>query len=101
VWIVRQAFSLVRRPWAAVQTAALVLGVAMSPAAQGGVIPAPANVKLATGLFRIDSTVVMRVPTGDRDAEAAARYLADLWTRTNGLTLPVRAGAGAAGQQVI
>jgi hexosaminidase len=43
----------------------------------------------------------VRVPRGDRDADAAARYLVELWRRTNGLTLPIAAGtlpiaAGAA-----
>ena len=87
------ASSLVRRYRAAVQTAALALSFALPPAAHGGVIPAPAEVKPGSGLFRLDATVVLRVAPGDRDAEAAAHYLADLWTRTNGLTLPVRAGA--------
>jgi hexosaminidase len=94
---VRQAFSLVRQPRAAVQTAArafaLALITALPLAAHGGVIPAPAEVKPGSGSFRVDSTVVMRVPPRDRDADAAAHYLADLWTRTNGLTLAVRAGA--------
>jgi hexosaminidase len=31
----------------------------------------------------------VRVPSGDRDAAAAARYLVELWTRTNHLTLPI------------
>ena len=88
----RSALSLVRGSWAAVQTAALVLCIALPPAAHGGVIPAPAEVKPGSGQFRVSSTVVMRVPPGDRDAEAAAHYLDDLWTRTNGLTLSVHAG---------
>ena len=92
--IVLQAFSLVRLSRAAaVQTAALALCIALPPAAQGGVIPAPAEVNPGSGSFRVDSTVVMRVPSRDRDAVSAAHYLADLWTRTNGLTLAVRAGA--------
>jgi len=90
---VRRAFSLVRRSWAAVQTAALALLIALPPAAQGGVIPAPAEVNLGSGSFRVDSTVVIRVPPRDGDADAAAHYLADLWTRSNGLTLAVRAAA--------
>ncbi len=90
----RSAFSLVRGSWAAVQTAALALCIALPPAAHGGVIPAPAEVKPGSGRFQVGSTVIMRVPPGDRDAEAAARYLDDLWTRTNGLRLPVRAGFG-------
>ncbi len=61
----------------------LLLSFALPLAAHGGVIPAPAKVKPGSGLFRVDATVVLRVAPGDRDAEAAAHYLADLWTRTN------------------
>jgi hexosaminidase len=100
VWIVRHGLSLVRRSWAAVQTAALAVGLALPLAAHGGVIPAPAEVNPGSGLFRLDATVVMRVPPGDRDADAAAHYLADLWTRTNGLTLPIRTGAARAGPTI-
>ncbi len=32
------------------------------------------------------------MPRGDRDADDAARYLVELWTRTNGLSLPVTTG---------
>ena len=97
----RRLFSLVRRTWAAVQTAALAVGLALSPAAHGGVIPAPAEVNPGTGWFSVDATVVIRVPPRDRDADAAARYLADLWTRTNGLTLPVEAGRARPGAPTI
>jgi len=90
---VRRAFSLVRRSRAAVQTAALAVGLALPLAAHAGVIPAPAEINPGSGLFHVDSTVVLQVPPRDRDAEAAAHYLAQLWTRTNGLTLPVHAGA--------
>lgn len=79
-----------RRPRAAVQTAALVFAFALPLAAHGGVIPLPAEVELRSGWFRVDSRVVMLVPPGDRDADAAAHRLAALWRRTNGLTLPVR-----------
>jgi len=89
---VRNGPSLVQRYRVAVQTAALVLSFALPLATHGGVIPAPAEVKPGSGLFRLDPAVVLRVAPGDRDAEAAARYLADLWARTNALTLPVRAG---------
>ena len=92
----RQASSLVRRPWAAAHAAALALSLALPLAAHGGVIPAPAEITPRSGAFDVDATVVMRVPPRDRDAKAAAHYLADLWTRTNGLTLPVRAGAAQA-----
>jgi len=76
-----------------VQTAALAAALALPLAAHGGVIPAPAEVKPGDGWFSVDSTVVLRVPPADRDAQAAAHYLADLWSRTNALTLPVRAAA--------
>jgi hexosaminidase len=101
VWIVRYGLSLLRRPRAAVQTAALVLTFALPLAAHGGVIPLPAEVDLGSGSFSVDPTVVLRVPPGDGDADAAARYLADLWTRTNGLTLPVRRGGARAGTPTI
>ena len=39
----------------------------------------------------------MRVPSGDRDADAAARYLVELWTRTNHLTLPISLGTATDG----
>jgi len=100
VWIVRQGSSLVRRPWAAVQTAALALSIAL-PLAAHAVVPAPAEVKPGSGSFSVDSSVVLRVPSRDRDAAAAAHYLAQLWNRTNGLTLPVRAGAAQAGSATI
>ncbi|HEY2462681.1 MAG TPA: family 20 glycosylhydrolase [Steroidobacteraceae bacterium] len=96
----RYGLSLVRQSRAAVQTAAralALLAVALPLNSQGGVIPAPATVAPGTGAFHVDSTVVMQVPPGDRDAAAAARYLADLWTRTNALTLPVRAGEAGDG----
>ncbi|HZE42576.1 MAG TPA: family 20 glycosylhydrolase [Steroidobacteraceae bacterium] len=96
---------MVRRPRAAVQTAAraiaLALIAALPPAAHAGVIPAPLRVELADGEFNVDAAVVLRVPAGDREADASARYLADLWTRTNGLTLPVGADAARAGIRTI
>jgi len=94
----------VRQPRAAVQTAARVFALALITAlplaAQGGVIPAPAEVNPGSGFFRVDSTVELRVPPRDRDAAAAAHYLADLWARTNGLTLAIHAGAAAAGPTI-
>ena len=87
------------------QTAARVFALALITAlplvAQGGVIPAPRKVELAAGTFTVDSTVVLRVPAGDRDADAAAHYLADLWTRTNGLTVPIGAKGAPAGSRTI
>jgi hexosaminidase len=101
VWIVRHGLSLVRRSRAAVRTAALGFGLGLPLAAHGGVIPAPAQVTPGIGSYRVDAAVGLRVPPDDRDAAAAAHYLADLWTRTNGLTLPVHAGAARAGAPTI
>jgi hexosaminidase len=89
---VRYGLSLVGQFRAAVRTAALALSAALPMTAQGGVIPAPAQVNPGSGSFHLDATVVLRVTPGDHDAEAAARYLADSWTHTNRLTLPVRSG---------
>jgi hexosaminidase len=47
---------------------------------------------LGVGSFNIGPATLVRVPSGDHDAAAAARYLVELWTRTNHLTLPVGAG---------
>ncbi|MEO9055878.1 MAG: family 20 glycosylhydrolase [Steroidobacteraceae bacterium] len=81
-----------RQPRTAVQTAVLALGLVLPFAAHGGVIPAPAQVNPGSGVFRVDAAVALRVPPSDRDAGAAAHYLANLWTHTNRLTLPVRVG---------
>jgi len=80
---------------AAVQTAAaacLALITALSWPRTGESSGA-GRVTPGSGWFRVDSTVILRVPPRDRDADAAAHYLADLWTRTNELTLPVRPAA--------
>jgi len=45
-------------------------------------------------LHRGPGTTV-QVPRGDRDADTAAHYLVELWTRTNGLSLPVTTGPTA------
>ena len=74
---------------AAVRAAALILSVTAPVAAYGGVIPLPAEVVTGVGYFSVTAATTVRVPRGDRDADQAAHYLADLWTRTNGLTLPV------------
>jgi hexosaminidase len=63
-------------------------------AARGGVIPLPAETVPGVGSFNIGPGTVVRVPSGDRDAAAAARCLVELWTRTNHLTLPVVGTAG-------
>jgi hexosaminidase len=62
-------------------------------AAEGGVIPLPAEIVQGPGSFNVSRATVVRVPPGDADAGSAARYLVELWTRTNGLTLPLSGSA--------
>ncbi len=78
---------------AAAHAVALAVTLALPAAARSGVIPLPAEIVLGSGSFSLDSTTTVRVPRGDRDAADAARYLVELWTRTNSLTLPITAGA--------
>jgi len=78
-----------RRSRAAAQTAALFFSLALPWSAQGGVIPEPAEVVPGSGSFNVGPGTLIRAPAQDRDVRAAARYLADLWARTNGRTLPV------------
>jgi hexosaminidase len=87
---VRNGSRIVRTRRAAAQAVALASSFALPAAAWSGVIPLPAQVVLEPGSFNVDSTTTVRAPRGDRDAGDAARYLVELWTRTNGLTLPVR-----------
>lgn len=62
--------------------------------AHAGVIPLPAETVTEAGSFEIGAATAVRVPVGDADAEAAARYLSELLTRTNGFALSVsKAGA--------
>ena len=63
--------------------------------AHAGVIPLPAKIVRGSGVFEVNSATSLRVAPGDRDALSAARYLAALWKRTNGLTLHVSAEARA------
>ncbi|HEX9404055.1 MAG TPA: family 20 glycosylhydrolase [Steroidobacteraceae bacterium] len=77
---------------AAAQAVALAVTLASPAAARSGVIPLPAEVVSGPGSFSVDSTTRLSVPRGDRDADGAARYLVELWTRTNGLTLPISTG---------
>ena len=79
------------------RTAALVLSLTLPWELRAGVIPLPADVRPGAGAFTIDSSTVVRVPPGDPDAGNAARYLVELWTRTNGLTLPIITGAANRG----
>src|SRR5580700_375120 len=73
------------------------MSLAVSAFAYGGVIPLPADIVPGTGSFNVSRATVVRVPPGDADAAGAARYLIELWTRTNGLTLPLQVGAPGSG----
>jgi hexosaminidase len=101
---VRYGASVERETGAAVQAAALALGVTLSMAAHSGVIPLPAEIVPGPGYFSVDANTRLRVAPGDRDADNAARYLVALWTRTNGLTVPVTiatvAAAGSGAQTI-
>jgi hexosaminidase len=92
---VRYGSRIVRPRRAAAQAVALAVTLALPAAARSGVIPLPAEVISAPGSFNLDQRTQVRVPRGDRDADDAARYLVELWTRTNGLTLPIGTGTGA------
>ncbi len=82
--------------------AALLFGPALpfAPAAAltapAGAIPAPAKITPADGAFTVDSSVRLWAPPDDRDAAEAARYLAGLWSRTNGMDLSVVPSGGPA-----
>jgi hexosaminidase len=67
--------------------------LAVSAFAYSGVIPLPADIVPGTGSFNVSRATVVRVPPHDADAASAARYLVELWTRTNVLTLPLQMGA--------
>ncbi len=76
---------------------AALISFAPPPAARGGVIPLPADVRPGPGFFSVDETTRLCAPLGDRDAADAARYLAGQWSRTNGLTLTVSIGCAKSG----
>lgn len=78
---------------AAVLIAALAISARPASAQQGGIIPLPATIIPGSGTFQLNAATVMQVPQGDRNASSAARYLAELWKRSNGLTLAVSATA--------
>jgi hexosaminidase len=77
--------------------AALAATLVLSAAARGGVIPLPADIVPGAGSFNVSRATVVRVPPRDADAGSAARYLVELWTRTNGLTLPLSMSASGSG----
>jgi hexosaminidase len=61
------------------------------------VIPLPSETVSGVGSFNVGPDTIVRVPPADRDAAAAARYLVELWTRTNHLTVPITLGIATAG----
>jgi hexosaminidase len=69
----------------------------LATAADAGVIPLPAEIVQGAGSFNVSRATMVRVPPGDVDAGNAARYLVELWTRTNGLTLPLGVSASGSG----
>jgi hexosaminidase len=87
---VRQYSRMIRAARAAVFTAALALSAVSAPAQHSEVIPKPAEIKPGGGSFELSAATILEAPRGNRDAADAARYLADLWQRTNGLILAVR-----------
>jgi hexosaminidase len=74
---------------AAACIAALVFALTLPLAAPAGVIPLPAETVAGVGAFNVGPGTIVRVPSGDRAADAAAHYLVALWTRTNHLTVPI------------
>jgi hexosaminidase len=90
---VRYGSRIVRTRRAAARAVAFSLSLALPAAARSAAIPLPAEVVLGPGSFNVDPTTTVRVPRGNRDADNAARYLVELWTRTNGLSLPVSTSA--------
>ncbi|HMI36045.1 MAG TPA: beta-N-acetylhexosaminidase, partial [Steroidobacteraceae bacterium] len=102
VFTVRRGFHsrhrrLVAVACAAIWTALLGLCVSNPAAAEGAVIPLPAEIAPAEGAFRIAPGTPLRVRAGDRDAARAAQYFAGLVSRTRGFAPRVSRSAPAAG----
>jgi hexosaminidase len=56
----------------------------------------PAEIRPASGSFELSAATIIQVPRAGGGAADAARYLADLWSRTNGMTLAVRSSTAEA-----
>jgi hexosaminidase len=56
----------------------------------------PAEIKLGKGSFELSAATVIEASRDGRGAADAARYLADLWQRTNGMILAVRSSSAGA-----
>jgi hexosaminidase len=91
---VRQNSRMTRGARAAVFTVAFALSAVSATAQQtGGVIPKPAETKPGSGTFELNAATIIQAPPASGGAADAAQYLADLWQRTNGLTLAVRSNS--------
>jgi hexosaminidase len=56
----------------------------------------PAEIKLGKGSFELSAATIIEAPRASRGAADAARYLSDLWQRTNGMILAVRSSSADA-----
>jgi hexosaminidase len=86
---------------AAIFIAALALYLPPAHAQRAEVIPLPARITPGLGVFALSAATVIEVPPGRRDAAQAARYLADMWKRSNGISLPVVSRGGASTDSLI
>src|ERR1700722_5722268 len=87
---------MIRGARAAVFTVALTLCAVPVPAKETGVIPMPAEIKSGKGSFELSAATIIEAPRASRGAADAARYLSDLWQRTNGMILAVRSSSAGA-----
>ena len=56
----------------------------------------PAEIKSGKGSFELSAATIIQAPRASRGAADAARYLSDLWQRTNGMILTVRSSSAGA-----
>ena len=74
---------------AAILIAAFAVWPLAARAQQAGVIPLPAQITPGHGSFELSAATVIQAPQANGDAAEAARYLSELWKRSNGLILPI------------
>ena len=86
-----------RLPLLLVIVTSLVSLAAASHAAPAKMIPAPAVETPRDGVFRLTASTPILAAPGDAEAMAAARRLAELLTRSRGLTLTIGEGASRPG----
>jgi len=56
----------------------------------------PAEIEPGKGSFELSAATIIEAPRASRGAADAARYLSDLWQRTNGMILAVRSSSADA-----